>query len=160
MDCECFTSKSTCRLGMVNDDYQYVWLFIINPVGSMIQPNRQDKYSFDTDSLASVFLLTRSHGCPIVPSGQPDHRSTKDPVSHHVVRPQSTNKRAPHSVGPTDPSTGQTTHDPRQPVCADYTPGRGHDAGNIVSVRTPTGTHIVLRNSAADYQYLFNIQKL
>ena len=41
----------------------YVCLFIINPVGSMIHPNRQDKYSFDTNNLASVFLLTRSHRC-------------------------------------------------------------------------------------------------
>ena len=58
----------------------------------MIQPNRQDKYSFATTSLASVFLLTRSHRCPIVPPGPPDHHSTKGPVSHHVVHPQSTNK--------------------------------------------------------------------
>ena len=36
-------------------------------MGSMIQPNLQ--YSFDTNSLASVFLLTRSHRCPIVPPG-------------------------------------------------------------------------------------------
>ena len=64
----------------------YVCLFIINPVGSMIQQNRQDKYSFDTDSLASLFLLTRSHGCPIVPPGQPDHWSTKGPsrITWHV----------------------------------------------------------------------------
>ena len=27
-----------------------------------------------------------------VPPGQPDHRSTKGPVSHHVARPQSTNE--------------------------------------------------------------------
>ena len=63
-----------------------------------------------------------------MPPGQPHHRSTKGPVSHHVARPQATNKRAPHSVRPTDPITGQTAHDPRQPVCADYTLGCGHTA--------------------------------
>ena len=49
------------------------------------------KYSLDTNNLAGVFLLTRSHRRPIVPPGQPDHRSMKGPVSHHVARPQSTN---------------------------------------------------------------------
>ena len=38
-----------------------IYLFIINPVGSMIHPKRKDKYSFDTNNVTSVFLLTQSH---------------------------------------------------------------------------------------------------
>ena len=97
-------------------------MFIHNkPSGLMVQLNRQDKYSFDTDSLAPVCLLIRSHRCPIVPLGQPDHRSTKGPVSHYVARPQSTNK--PRTASETRPQNkrhtihGARLHSQARPHC-------------------------------------------
>ena len=111
--------------------------FVINPVSSIIQPNRQDKYSFDTYSLAPVFLLTRSHRCPIVPPGQPDHRSTKGPVSHHVARPQSTNK--PRIASQPRPQDKRHTIHGSQFVQITLPVAVTLQFGNIASVRTPTG---------------------
>ena len=55
-------------------------------------------------------------------------RSSVDEGSRLTSHGKSTiyDKRAPHSVR--TPTTGKTTHVPRQPVCADYTTGRGHTA--------------------------------
>ena len=67
-------------------------------------------------------------------------RSSADEGSRLTSRDTSTvYEQAPHSARTL--TTGQTTHNPRQPVCADYITGRGHTLqfGNIASVRTPTG---------------------
>ena len=99
------------------------------------------KYSFDINNLASVFLLTRSHMRPIVPPGQPDYRSTKGPVSHHVARPQSTDK--PRTAPEPRPLTQDNRHDPRQPVCADKarrTYSRLHLFTTRLNCREPIGS--------------------
>ena len=100
VDNHCETIMCLTCVPICNNIRGYVCLF--NPMGSVIQTNRQDKYSFDTNSVALVFLLTRSHWCPIVPPGQPegDRRSTNVPVSHPMARPQSTNKPRTASESP------------------------------------------------------------
>ena len=70
-----------------------LFLFIINPVGSMIHPNRQDKYSFATNYLTSVFLLNTITQVSnrLVPPGQPVHHlSLVDEGSRLTSRGKST----------------------------------------------------------------------
>ena len=103
-----------------------IYLFIINPVGSMVQQNQQDNYSFDIIlySVASVLLLTRLHRSPLVLPGQPDHRSTK---AGSRLTSGGTSTTDAHASDPR-PQDTRHTMDPQQPVCSDYPPGRGHTA--------------------------------
>ena len=84
-------------------------LFILDPVGPMIQQNVHEKYIFDTDSSKSRHTITQpcvAHRPKVTP-GQPDHLSTRGPVSWHDVRPHTTNKLLNDA-----PTTGRNTHDP------------------------------------------------
>ena len=122
-------------------------LFIINPVGSMIQPNRQDKYSFDTDSLASVFLLTRSRRCPAVPSGQPDgRRRVPSHVTWHVHNLQTSPAQRPNPDHRTNDSRSTAAsvyrlHSRPRPHCSSATLPRF-----ALQLDAPV---VVLRNAAA-----------
>ena len=76
----------------------------------------------------------------LVPPGQPDHRLRRRTVPTRITWHVHSLRTCPHSVR--TPTTGQTTHDP---VCTDYTTGRGS-----VWVRTPTERTavVMLRNAA------------
>ena len=71
----------------------------------------------------------------LVPPGQPNYRSTKGPVSHHVARPQSTNNSLAQR-----PNPDNRANDTRSSVyILHYRPRPRCSSANSVLVRTPTG---------------------
>ena len=77
-----------------------------------------------------------------MPPGQPDHRLGRRRVPTRITC--TVYEHAPHSVR--TPTTGQTTHDP---VCTDYTTGRGHTAVSGFALQLNARLAVVvLRNSA------------
>ena len=94
----------------------YVCLFIIDPVGPMIQQKLTTEYmyAFDT-SIVKVYSITqwRVAHRPAVPPGQPDHMPTSGPVSQHVPSIQHEQVFCLHIDAPTTEQTNNT----QQPVC-------------------------------------------
>ena len=131
--------------------HMYVCLFIINPVGSMIHPNRKDKYSFDTNNLANVSFpsSTITQMSPIVKRLQASQIIVRRRVPSRITNMP---PRPPHSVrNPTTASMRpvQTTHDP---VCLVYTTGRGHTAVRQQFARQlDIGLHVVVLCNAATH---------
>ena len=123
----------------------YVCLFIIDPVGPMIQQNLTTEYmyAFDT-SIVKVYSITQycvAHR-PAVPPGQPDHICRLVVPSRSTYLPYSTNKYSACTLT-LQPQNKRTTLSSQ---CAE-----SNNASLGPECRTPTGrtVRVVLCNAAA-----------
>ena len=111
--------------------YLNIYLFILDPVGPMIQHHLQEKYMHSPQVAHRQCLLTLSHNLAwhivrqSLHAGQPD-QLTRGPHSQLGERRLNTNK--PHSYATT---TRQTTHGPRQTMC------RSHSSTNSRTATLP-----------------------
>ena len=114
----------------------YVCLFIPSGFNDTTESKRQVSF---TDSLALVFLLTRSHRCL-----QASQIIGRRRVSHHVARPQSTNKLRTAS----EPRPHDKRHTIHGSQCVQITLPAGHvtrlsderGANSKLLVKTPHTT--------------------
>ena len=100
----------------------YIYLFILDPVGPMIQSHFQEKYTHSPQVAHRQCLLTLSHNLAwhivqqSLHASQPD-QLTRGPHSQLEERRLNTNK--PHSYATT---TRQTMRGPRQTMCRSHSP--------------------------------------
>ena len=102
--------------------YIYIYLFILDPVGPMIQRHLQEKVHAFVTTSSSSRSPTLSHNLAwhivqqSIHEGQPD-QLTRGPHSKLEERRLNTNK--PYNYATT---TRQTTHGPRQTMCRSHSP--------------------------------------
>ena len=100
----------------------YIYVFILDPVGPMIQRHFQEKYMHSPHVAHRQCLLTLSHNLAWHIVQQSLHASQPDQLTrgpHSQLEERRLNTNMPHSYATT---TRQTMRGPRQTMCRSHSP--------------------------------------